>query len=542
MSIEGTKAIGIDELVKIEDGKKGAMFSRELVSQLSEEQRIAFVGEVTRARYKHKDAITEVYRNAAHIANPLVMQIVRDNNYPVTKDGIEDFFKLAKEAHNGNVDFKRKIQEKLNNVPEKVIKVLLPFYYEYINDVSKESKEDAIKKLIGISQDRRESILKALDVPAPIEEGENKGALSKKLTEVLSKLTDEQVKKIRMNEAKIGFIGTVAFSFIEQRAQEMENNSNIVQLQTAFRELRNKEPEILNGLMSKLDEANKEFEPTPVESSVLEVADKAFRKIELDLALVVEANKEVEIKLKGTKDNPGIETALVNVCKELKDNIDDDATKEAMEKVRLEFGNVFNKLNVAIGLKGQVITKEDVSKQLKSVVDTTINGKSLVTIAIEQGNKAGVEKIIAAGADLDKVSNKYTRSPLQALKDGFKDFPENLKALFNKPPRSVVEIANISGNQEIVQAVQQAVEIRKETNEKAQKQQATVTSIISTTYSGPVPSDNPLFIKPLPISTPLMLQQKEEREKQRREVDKASSNPIKLSQPEKRGPTTSQRG
>lgn len=575
MSLDGAKAIDIEELVKIEDSKKGAMFSRELLEKLKEkeEQRIAFIGEVTRARYRHKGAITEVYRNAAHIANPLVMQVVRDNNYPVAKDEIEDFFNLAKDARNGNVEARRKIEDKVNNVPKQMIQVLIPFYHEYMDDVNKESKEEAIKKLTTISQERRESILKELNIPIPTEdEGANKGALNKKIIEVLGKLSDEEVKKIRLNEAKIGFMGTVAFSFIEQRAQEMENSPNVVELQTAFRDLRNTQPEILNGLMTKLDEANKDFKPVPVIKDTLETASEAFKKIESDLALVQKANKEIEFKLKGSKEQPGIETALVNLCKELKDNEGDPEAKEAIEKIRLEFGNVYNKLNVAIGLKGKVITDQDVSEGLKTVVNTLVNGKSLITIAIEQGNKVAAEKMILAGAELNAASTQYKRSPLQALKDGFKGFPNNIKALFNKPPRTIIEIAEISGRKDIISSIGEAVKQRENAiSEEKSKQNSEMLEVLDSKMSvkeDPTPkvtvathvkqemdlSSNPLFItnKP-PLIVPLMSQKMQkssvepmlrnyledinmllkEVEKAASEVDKSQSQEIKLIEVEK---------
>ncbi len=64
------------------------------------------------------------------------------------------------------------------------------------------------------------------------------------------------------------------------------------------------------------------------------------------------------------------------------------------------------------------------------------------------------------GIILNHKSTNYTRSPLQALKDGFKGFPKQLAQLFNKPERTPLEIAKLGGDKEIVSTLQKAGETK----------------------------------------------------------------------------------
>jgi len=445
MSKEGVEPIILKKLVVHEDSTTGAMVARELLTKLSQEERIALAGEVARARYKAKNSLTEVYRNAAYIANPLIMQIVQENGYPVGKDKLNDFFRLGKEANEGSQEAKNALKKFLDNVPTPVIQTLLPMYHEIIEDVNNSSKEDAIKKVVGIGKERKIAILQKLGIETKDIPDEK---INEKITEALTKMSETEVKQIRLNEAKIAFMGSVAFAFVEQRAFEMSNKQEAQKLQGQFRELRDKEPELMSGLIQGLDKANQDYTPprkldTGVEKKVEEVYTKAQKEVKE----VKESNKQVEKQVKE------IEVSLDALCKELKKNISEDQVKE-MEDMRSECGNIFNNVNVAIGLKGQKITDEDVSNKLKSVVNKPVNGRSLLSYAVEQNNMDGVALLVKAGAKLIEPTTNYQRSIGQAFKDGFKDFPKKLKDLFKKPERTVEQIAELQGRQDVVQSIQ----------------------------------------------------------------------------------------
>lgn len=446
------KDIG-ERLAGHNDSTTGAMVSRELLTKLSTEERIALAGEVARARYKEKNSITEVYRNAAYLANPLIMQIVRDNGYPASEEDLEAFFKLGEQANAGNEGAKKSLIEYLDKVPLQMVQALMPMYHEYLSDANKETKEQAIKKISGLSAERRTKILSELGV-----KGIPEDKLAEKVTEELNKLSDEQVQNIRTNEAKVAFMGSIAFAFVEQRAFEM-GVSDPKMLQGKFRELRDKEPELMNGLILALDNANVNYEPPrkiddKVKNVVTKVYDSALEKVKE----IKEANKQVETSLKNT------EVALDKLCKELKKNANEDDAK-LIEDMRSLCGNIFNRLNVSIGLKGEKISKQDVDNEINATVNKTVNGKNLITFAVNQGNKEAVETLVTSGADISVKTADYKRSPLQALKDGFKDFPKNLGQLFKKPERTLIDIVKISGNKEIESVLEKAGEtqLKKET-------------------------------------------------------------------------------
>ncbi|MGE3318405.1 MAG: ankyrin repeat domain-containing protein [Candidatus Berkiella sp.] len=447
MSKQGVEPTILEKLVKHNDSTMGSMVSRELMTKLSQEQRVALAGEVARARYKDKNSLTEVYRNAAYIANPLIMQIVQDNGYPVGKDKLDEFFRLGQQANQGSQEAKNSLKKYLDNVPTPVIQTLLPMYHEIVDDANNETKESAIKKIVGIGKERKIAILQKLGIETKDIPDEK---VNEKITEVLSKMSETEVKQIRLNEAKIAFMGSVAFAFVEQQAFEMENRQDAQKLQAQFRELRDKEPEMMSGLIQGLDKANEEYvPPRKLDKEVEKTVNEVYTKAEKEVKEVKESNKSLEQQVKVT------ERALNDLCIEIKKNVSEDEVKE-LEDIRSECGNIFSNLNVAIGLKGQKITDEDVSQKIKSVVNLPVNGRSLLSYAVEQNNINGVKLLLDSGANSLESTANYKRSIGQAFKDGFKDFPKKLKDLFKKPERTIEDIAKIQGRNDIVEMIQHA--------------------------------------------------------------------------------------
>jgi hypothetical protein len=108
-----------------------------------------------------------------------------------------------------------------------------------------------------------------------------------------------------------------------------------------------------------------------------------------------------------------------------------------------------------------IVKKVPITKDFLAEVSPE-NKAVILNQAVKSGNKESVDHLIKAGADLDNKSTNYTRSPLQALKDGFKGFPKNfpkqLTQIFNKPERTPLEIAKLGGDKEIVSTLQKASE------------------------------------------------------------------------------------
>ncbi len=249
----------IDATSRIDTIDECKRFAKD-VSTLSQEERAAFAGELARKRYENEKKIPLVFRNVNHSPNILIMQIFKENNYPVSSDKLEAFFK------NPNKD-------ELSIVPDNVVKALAPFYHDYMNDVEQESKQQAIASILGFGSDRHKEILTKLKVDTSgLEANDVKEALERKLNE----LPEDEVKNIRMDEAKVSFIDQVAFAFLDQRAHEIiregvEPGDNVranANLQKEFRLIR-KNPELLSGLVKKLDSENhNKYKPPVIDSQL----------------------------------------------------------------------------------------------------------------------------------------------------------------------------------------------------------------------------------------------------------------------------------
>lgn len=155
------------------------------------------------------------------------------------------------------------------------------------------------------------------------------------------------------------------------------------------------------------------------------------------------------------------------VCEEVGFDVDERA--QALTKIKNEMGahigdsNIVAVENHAILTKKlayfselQLKTNDEVNKQptvkeYKEAVEK-LNDKIAYDISrvLQAGDLERLKTYTKAGVTDDSPKTDYKRGFLNTLKDGFKDFPKNLKHLLSKPPRTAKQIAQMNGATEVV--------------------------------------------------------------------------------------------
>ncbi len=431
----------LEKMALHEDPKDSNGMSAFAVKGLSEmdlSERVAFAGLLVSERFKQTGNVNLVYRNPDMFSKWVVKEIFNQLDFPVKISEKIEFFKLVEKATGTPPDeqAKTEIKSLFTDIKpenkEMIVKMLLPFYHDYLNTVLSEFDKNYKN--------------------------------DEKLPKDEQRQQYYQARQDRLNEAKKQFLGHVSFPFVESLVFELQEKDDFspnrkAKLAQGFRSLR--EQGVMDSLLHSLDEANQGYTPQTVSSQIIEKAFTAFEKGKKEYDEVWKKHhreKMVPVEQRATE--------LYKIVNKIASSFPDGSEEKArFERIAGSIENIKTELDHKL-LRGEVITDEDVShvqallttmmQSVKQSINLTDQrGESLLHQAIRDGKKDLVEALLKAGADPRIETTHYSRGVFGALKEAFTGKGKFFDNLTKPSPISAIEFARKQGNGEIIQLLQE---------------------------------------------------------------------------------------
>ncbi|MBI2792469.1 MAG: hypothetical protein HYX61_10970 [Gammaproteobacteria bacterium] len=381
------------------------------------EDKVTIAALLANLRYEYKEHnLNLVFRNSEYFARSFVNELFESLKFPMDKNNKKGFYELVVKAKTGDVNAAMQLKGIFNNTPKMVIDSLLSFYNAYLTQVEKEGEHLPDKVQLG-----------------------------------------------RIAKAKEIFLSVISFAFVESKALELSAHDGFTpfiksQLSKDFRKL--KECGIMNGLIDKLDKANNSYQPVQIKEELKLYFDDL---VETRSKQFIEFNEHHHEMIKSLHDKvSNLHQFCMQASREF--HIDSELHKK-IKHTGASIENIFFELNTFL-IKGNKITNNDIEradKYIQDIINQKINNKTLLQIAVLMGEQEKVEQLIDAGAFALTTTTDYERGFFTKLRDAFIGFPKELIKNWRYPfPRTVIEIAEISGQNDLAVLMNEKMQQRKE--------------------------------------------------------------------------------
>lgn len=381
------------------------------------EDKVVIAALLTKLRYEYKEYnINIVFRHPENFVRSFVNELFENLKFPMDKNNKKGFYELVVKAKTGDVNAAMQLKSIFNNTPKLVIDSLLPLYNAYITQVEKESEHLPDKVQLG-----------------------------------------------KTAKAKEIFLSVISFAFVESRALELNIHDGFTplirsQLSKDFRKLR--ECGIMKGLIDKLDKANKNYQFPQIREELKTYFDDL---VETRSKLFIEFNDHHHKMIQSLQERVyNLHQFCMQASREF--HIDSELHKK-IKQTGAAIENIFFELNTYL-IKGNKITSNDIEradKYIQDIINQKINNKTLLQIAVLMGEQQKVEQLIDAGAYPLTTTTDYQRGLLTKLRDAFIGFPKNfIKNWRYAFPRTAIELAEISGRNDLAVLMTEKMQQRKE--------------------------------------------------------------------------------
>lgn len=286
------------------------------------------------------------------------------------------------------------------------------------------------------------------------------------LYDALKEFYDVHTENVKEN-AKKDFFNLIIFQLVASEYIEYNKVRN-----NMYDENPTEEQKKINGLMSKAiknvyttgESAGNTYDQ---KGNLINITNAGFGAEITQLDLILDNFQKASPSLHVEEDpklmmsvNKSVESALKKEPKFKQADIDRKAEEEAKRQAADE---------------AKARNKKEAANKIEA------NGRMPLVNAIASGDLTKVTQLLKDGAEINQTS-KYKRSFLTAIRDGFKDFPINIRKLTTTPPRTLSEIAEMSGNEKIIQTVK--THMTSQTDENKVKTPTVQTSEPSRTFEG----------------------------------------------------------
>ncbi len=364
------------------------------LSAIPSDRRIEIIGNLALQRFTKQSESTDptkvlglVFRNSKTLMNGAISKILEESKFPVAKEKMSEFCDLVRKSRSQNEEEKKdalvKLKSIFDNPPSELIKVVLPFYHAYLEEVREKN---------GDLEKAKHDFLGQIAFPF----------VEMKVADLL----EEDIEKINLSDQdKKNLIGSA--NAVRKKNVEPYDENNLKRftpiqlLQYGLEDLRHNES-VMDGLIVKLDEANKDYMPQPL--AVSEEEEKALIKAMDDGKKEQKEMIEANLNLLTVAGTEAMKTA--DLCRELKKAYPKDSSQALeLEKIYAEFANAQANLKNQFTLKGVRLSQKDITEHLKMIANRTVDGKPLLHIAAGQGNIESMKALIKAGADVLAVDS-----------------------------------------------------------------------------------------------------------------------------------------
>ncbi len=429
-----TKEQSLNDWSALSQKGTSQFFAHELMQKLSLQDRIAFAGELALRRYNKEkgtsngfdptQGFNQIYRNTEFFTKALLQGIVNEVDFPVSSNNAVGLFDLVQLSNDGNVDSKSELKDKIGIFPDEVLHAVLPFYHQFMEDIEEKSQE--------LNESEREKYIQ---------------------------------------KAQSDFAGQIYFPFVENLSKALPNKTAKEKeaLSVMLRELR-KSDGLTNNWITQLDTANATYLPPVISEKVID----SVREIEPSIDGLLSEYKETVRN--DTKHLVEQGNNIYNAGNTLANTLnDEDPQKNRILEVMNQANGAKSDLDQLLTIN-IVVDEAERKRQIKSAENTITNAQEKISTIIAQKDNDGmtplgkavnavlagddksqrlVERLAKAGADVNEKTKNYKRGFFTKIKDVFTQ-PGGLKNLITAPERSITEILEMSGQQDLSKTIKES--------------------------------------------------------------------------------------